>query len=346
MTTGIVLLNFGEPSEPDREAVVTYLRRLFTSTAIQAGTDPDAARERGERLAERRAPGLVEEYKAIDGSPLNEQLAAQADALEAELRARDFDVATYVGLQFTDPLVDDAVAAARADGVDRLVGLSGFPLCGPTTTVAALDDMADAVSAAEWDVTLACVAGWHRYPPYIRLRRRNLERFVAERGLNLDEPDTELVFAAHGVPQHFVASGSRYVTYVEESCKTIAGTLGIHDYTVGYQNHESGNTEWTNPDLEDALAAIDADRVLVEPVSFVHEQSETLFDLDREAREEATAAGLDFHRVPVPHDAKALPDAMADLLEPLVADFVPGYYGLRPCQCADSPGAVCLNAPD
>lgn len=81
MVTGIVLLNFGEPAVPDEDRVRAYLERIFLTNAAVDPHGGDGARERARTLAERRAPTLVEEYTAIDGSPLNHQSVEQATAL-------------------------------------------------------------------------------------------------------------------------------------------------------------------------------------------------------------------------------------------------------------------------
>ncbi|WP_132058597.1 ferrochelatase [Halorussus amylolyticus] len=346
MTTGVVLLNFGEPSEPTRENVVAYLERIFLNNAsLEEADTEEEARERARQLAERRAPGLIEEYEEIGGSPLNPQAEAQADALGAELRDRGYDVKTYLGMQFTEPFISDAVEAARDDGVDELVGLPVYPLCGASTTVASLEEMTDAVADSDWDVSVAEITGWHRHPLYNEIRADNVRRFADAHNLDLTDDDTELLYSAHGTPSHYLDEGSRYDTYVTEFCEVIARKLGVESYTLGYQNHENRDIPWTEPDVEDALETVEADRVVVEPVSFMHEQSETLSELDDELAEEAAELGLDFYRVPVPHDDDRFSDVLADLAEPFVGDFDPGYYQFRQCQCSDSPGAMCLNAP-
>ena len=347
MKTGVALLNFGEPSEPDRELVVEYLTRIFLNNAdLEEYEGEAAARERSRQLAERRAPGLIEEYEEIGGSPLNPQSRAQAEALGAELADRGHDVETYVGFQFMEPLIDDAANAAREDGIDRLVGLPIYPLCGPSTTVAALDDLQTAVEAADdWAPDFHGVSGWHRHPQYTRLRVDAIRNYVDEHGLDLDEADTTLLFSAHGTPQHYVEEGSRYVEYVEEWCETVAAMLGVEEYALGYQNHENRDIPWTEPDVEDVVEEIDAERVVVDPVSFAHEQSETLAELDHDLREDAEDAGLEFYRVPVPHDDPRLAEALADLVEPFLAGFEPGYYQLRQCECRPAENTVCLNAP-
>ena len=90
----------------------------------------------------------------------------------------------------------------------------------------------------------------------------------------------------------------------------------------------------------------------------MHEQSETLAELDHELREEAEARGLAFHRVPVPHDDARFIELLADLCEPFVrgdaregmtigrcaAGAIPdARCALRQCLCRPEPGALCLN---
>jgi ferrochelatase len=346
MSTGVVLLNFGEPAAPDREVVVDYLERIFYANAdLEEYDSEEAARERSRKLAQRRAPALIEEYEEIGGSPLIEQASAQSAALEERLRGRGFDVRTYSGMQYTEPFIDDAVEAAREDGMDRLVGFPVYPLCGPSTNVISLDELDEAVAAEGWDVPVQGITGWHKHPTYNRLRAENIREFAESEGVDLTDDDTAVVFSAHGTPKHYLQEGSRYDIYVDEYCSVVASLLGVADYHIGFQNHENRDIAWTEPEVEDLLEDVDAERVVVEPVSFLHEQSETLSELDVELREEAEAEGLDFHRVPIPHDDDRVPEVFADLVEPFLADFDPGYYQYRQCQCRDEPGTMCLNAP-
>jgi len=350
MTTGLVLLNFGEPSEPTRENVVAYLERIFLNNAsLEEADTEEEKRERASQLAKRRAPGLIEEYEEIGGSPLNPQAEAQADALAEELGDRGYDVETYLGMQFTEPFVSDAVEAARADDVDQIVGLPVYPLCGASTTVAANEELREAVESRDWDVPVAEITGWHRHSLYNEIRSENVSRFADAHGLDLNDSATELVYSAHGTPRHYLDEGSRYDTYVEEFCEVVGRKLGVDSYSLGYQNHENRDIPWTEPEIEEVIEDLGEDdgidRVVVEPISFMHEQSETLSELDDELREEAEAAGLDFYRVPVPHDDDRFKSVLGDLAEPFVGGFDPGYYQFRECQCADSPGAMCLNAP-
>ncbi|MGH7483946.1 MAG: ferrochelatase, partial [Longimicrobiales bacterium] len=149
---GVMLLHFGEPESTTPEEVIPFLERIFlANAALEGDVEPEAARARSRELAERRAPGLIAEYEAIGGSPLKRQAADQRELLAEELRRRGHAVRVYTGMQFTEPLIEDAAARALADGVDTLVALPVYPLCGPSTTVAALAQLARAVDALGWD---------------------------------------------------------------------------------------------------------------------------------------------------------------------------------------------------
>jgi protoporphyrin/coproporphyrin ferrochelatase len=352
MKTAILLLNFGEPENATMAEVVPFLERIFNlNVGLEESAAASEARARARRLAEARAPGLIEEYDMIGGSPLHAQAVAQATLLEEELRRRGHDVVCILGMQFTEPFIADAVKQARAAGVDRIVGLPIYPLCGPSTTVAALDRLEADVRMQLWSVPVFHITGWHRHEGYIALRAKAIRQLLEANGLSFDDPGTKLVFSAHGTPMKYIREGSRYDIYVHDFCAALAAAVGAPDYVIGYQNHTNRPIDWTQPDVEKVIEEIDAERVVVDAVSFMHEQSETLAELDHELRGEAEERGLGFHRVPIPHAAPAFIDVLADLVEPFLApearpDMPPGaVVGGRPWEeCRCKPGACCVNA--
>ncbi|HSH44648.1 MAG TPA: ferrochelatase, partial [Longimicrobiales bacterium] len=308
------------------------------------GGDERARRQRARTLAEERAPGLIEEYQEIGGSPLGAQAARQAEMLEAELRSRGHNASTFVGMQFTEPSIPDAVAGAREAGVDLLVGLPVYPLSGPSTTVAALEELQRAVADAEWEVSVQEITGWHLHPEYTALRADGVRALCEREGVDLHDPGTRLVFSAHGTPVKYLREGSRYDLYVDDHCRRLAGDLGVEEFVLGFQNHTNRpGVEWTQPDIEEAIQGISAERVVVVPVSFMHEQSETLAELDHELREEAEAQGLAFHRVPIPHEDPRFAALLADLVSPFLDGINPGDRGFGQCRCRPRPGTMCLN---
>lgn len=346
MKTGVVLLNFGEPADPDEAEVVAYLERIFAANAsLEDHPSEEALRERSRALAERRAPGLLEEYRAIGGSPLNRQAEEQATALEEELARRGPDAPVYTAMQFTEPFPGDAVRRALSDGVRRLLGLPVYPLCGRSTTVAALEELAEAAGSADGSLELLEISGWHRHPGYRELRADAVRAAAGRAGVDLHDPGTRLVFSAHGTPLRYLEEGNRYVAYVEEHCEAVAAALGVGPYEIGYQNHGNRpDVAWTEPDVEDVVERIEADRIVVDAPSFMHEQSETLAELDHDLREEAEARGLGFVRVPVPHDDPRFAGVLADLVEAVLPDRRSPLRNLERCRCRTSRATRCLNA--
>ncbi|MDG5819800.1 ferrochelatase [Natronococcus sp. A-GB7] len=348
MTTGVVLLNFGEPAVPDRGTVLEYLSRIFFDNAdLEEADSEEAAWERSRELAERRLPSLMEEYESIGGSPLQEQAGAQAAALEDALTERGHEVELYHAMQFMEPLITDLPATLADDGIDSVIAVPIYPLCGPSTTVSSIDSLESSIEDIDgYEPEFTAITGWHRVPVYNRLRAEGIREFVDEEGVDLQDPDTAFVFSAHGTPKKYLAEGSRYDQYVEEHATAIASLLGIDDYEIGYQNHANRGIEWTEPDTEDVVEGLEgeAERVVVEPMSFMHEQSETLVELDIDLREDAADVGLELHRVPVPHDDPRFATLLADTVEPFLSGFEPSYYQLRQCECRPEPGTYCYNA--
>jgi ferrochelatase len=210
MKAAVLFLNFGEPEQATSAQVVPFLERIFLMNSALEGRQPEEQqRARAHELALKRAPALIAEYEAIGGSPLNQQAAHQASAVETELQRRGYDVRCFVGMQFSEPDIRSALEGARQSGAELLVALPVYPQCGPSTTVAALQQTHAALSQLAWAVPVAEISGWHSHTAYIELRADAIRQLLIEHDLDLAEPRTRLVFSAHGTPMSYVHAGSR-----------------------------------------------------------------------------------------------------------------------------------------
>lgn len=349
------LLGFGEPAGADRQETLAYLERIFRSNArLDGDLTPQQVQARCHELAMRRLPGLLEDYERIGGSPLLEQSRVQARRLEAELARRDHAVTVRLGMQFTAPFVSDIAAEAARDGASHIVALPLYPLCGESTTIAAIEALHAAIETAfeGKPPRITDLTGWHAHPGFIESVAEGAGAAVRAAGVSLGDADTLLYFSAHGTPMKYLRDGSRYDRYVEEVCRLVADRMGVEEYAIGYQNHSNRGIEWTAPSNEELLPTLDATQLVVVPISFIHEQSETLVELDEDLRELAEEHGKQVIRVPVPFDATSLVHALADLVEPFLGEDARGEDGVpsaaggiefRPCQCRPKSGTWCLN---
>jgi ferrochelatase len=343
--TGVLVINFGEPEGAEQEDVVAFLERIFLSNASLEGRQPDEVRRaRSHELAVARAPALLEEYREIGGSPLNAQARAQAEGLERVLRGRGHDATCYPAFQFLRPSVEDGVRAALADGVDRLVALPVYPLCGQSTTVAALDEVERVSTELGRIEEVLTVSGWHLHPDFIPLHADHIAGYCRTRGIDLLDEGTRILFSIHGTPIRYLEAGSRYDRYVDEVCSGIARRLGVTHYAMGYQNHTNRPIDWTEPDVEEVVDGVEARRLIVVAPSFMHEQSETLGELDRHLRRRAESRGLSFHRVPIPHDSPRFLGVLADLVEGRLGSTPAGHVvDWRRCLCRPGGQTRCTN---
>src|SRR5262245_2785567 len=343
MKTAVLFLNFGEPEHATMEEVVPFLERIFLLNMPLEGEQAALQkRARAHELAVARAPGLIHEYEEIGGSPMNGQAKREAELTIEELRRRGHDVRGYVGMQFTEPSIEHAVEQARSDGAELVILLPVYPVCGPSTNIAALIQARRAIKTIGWDVPVREISGWHSHTAYLQLRADAIRRLTIDNDLELNDPGTRLVFSAHGTTLKYIREGSRYVLYTEHSINAVAESLGVKKFELGYQNHTNRPIEWTQPDIEKVIEEVDAKKVIVDPCSFVHEQSETLAELDHDLSEKAEARGLEFYRVPVPHDDPAFIRLLADLVEPFITGRVE-EAGFRLCRCRSTPETFCLN---
>ncbi|MFQ5764295.1 MAG: ferrochelatase, partial [Rhodospirillales bacterium] len=109
-------------------------------------------------------------------------------------------------------------------------------------------------------------------------------------------------FSAHGLPKKIVAGGDPYQWQVEQTCEAVAAELGMAngDWAVCYQS-QVGPLEWIGPSTDDEIrrAARDGVPVVVVPIAFVSEHSETLVELDIDYGNMARELGIPAYvRVP------------------------------------------------
>ena len=309
----VVLFNLGGPDRP--ESVKPFLFNLFNDPAIIGAPRPIRwllARW----ISGRRAPVARAIYAHIGGkSPLLEITGEQAAALERLLGTAG-EAKVFVAMRYWHPMSDEVAAAVRAFDPDEIVLLPLYPQYSTTTGGSSLDDWRRAAAAAGIGAPTVAVCCYPEQPGLIAAQAA-LVRAAVDRAASSGTP--RVLFSAHGLPQRIVARGDPYVWQVNQTAQAVVAAIdkpGL-DWAVCYQS-KVGPLTWTGPALDEELARAARDRVpvVVNPVAFVSEHSETLVELDIEYREMAEKLGVPAYvRVPAVGTADAFVGGLAAVVE-------------------------------
>ena len=323
----VVLFNLGGPDSP--EAVEPFLRNLFSDPAILRV--PGFLRNFLARtISRRRAPVAREIYAKIGGaSPILPNTKAQAEALESALSARRPEAAwrCFVAMRYWHPFVAETRAEIAAWRPDEIVLLPLYPQFSTTTTASSIKSWREAGPSPAPAKEICC------YPWLDGFVEAMADIALQAIGRVPPGMPYRLLFSAHGLPEKIVKAGDPYQWQVEQSVAQIAERLGpaAADRAVCYQSRV-GPLKWIGPSTEAEIerAGRDGKAVVLVPVAFVSEHSETLVELDIEYRHLATEKGVPaFLRAPTVSVHPAFIDGLAGLVlesvaAPAGARSVPG----------------------
>jgi ferrochelatase len=312
MKLAVVLFNLGGPDSP--EAVEPFLRNLFGDPAILAV--PWLLRKPlAWFIARGRAPVAREIYASIGGrSPIVEETQAQALALEEVLAREGHEARAFIAMRYWKPFGDEAARAVKAWNPDKIVLLPLYPQFSTTTTASSLADWDRAAKAAGLAQPTSQVCCYPRDDGFLDAQTRLITEAFAQKKAGVDY---RLLLSAHGLPKRIVDKGDPYQWQVEKTAAAIVERLGISvDWTVCYQSRV-GPLEWIGPatDVEIRRAGAEGKGLIVMPIAFVSEHSETLVELDLEYGALAAESGVpDYIRVPVVGTQANFIDGLAKLV--------------------------------
>ena len=308
----VVLMNLGGPDSLD--AVEPFLRNLFRDPAIIGAPRP-VRRLLARLIAKRRGPEAREIYRSIGGrSPLLEESEAQAAALQAALGDLG-EVVVAIAMRYWHPMSGAAAQQVAAFGPERIVLLPLYPQFSTTTVASSLAAWHSAARAVGIAIPTQSLCCYPRTDGLIAAHAALIEPLLAAAA---EAGKPRLLFSAHGLPKRVVARGDPYQWQVEEAARCIVARLGRDglDWTVCYQS-KVGPLAWLEPATVDELDRAGRDRapVVLVPIAFVSEHSETLVELDVTYREHAERAGVPaYHRVPALGTHPAFIEALAGLV--------------------------------
>jgi ferrochelatase len=309
----VVLFNLGGPDSLD--AVEPFLVNLFSDRAViplPALLRKPLAR----RIAKRRARIAREIYGKIGGrSPIFEETEAQARTLEGELFNRGIEAKVFIAMRAWKPFATEAAQAVGRWEPDRVVILPLYPQFSTATTASSVQDWHDASNAAGLASPESRICCYPWLDGFVAAEVDLIQASLMQRGPDVDY---RLLLSAHGLPKRMVYKGDPYQWQVEESARAIVDRLGVAglDWKLCYQSRV-GPLEWLGPATDDEIrrAGREGKGVVVAPIAFVSEHSETLVELDIEYARLAQDCGVPHYlRVPTVGSTLLFISGLADMV--------------------------------
>jgi ferrochelatase len=340
--TAVVLFNLGGPDRPG--AVRPFLFNLFNDPAIIGAPGP-LRWLLAQTISRRRAPIARKIYQQLGGgSPLLANTRAQAEALEAALNADALNadagttgVRVFIAMRYWHPMSDEVARAVKGYGPDQVLLLPLYPQFSTTTTGSSVVDWTRAAAKAGLTAPTQSLCCYPTQPGFITEIAGLLRAVLtgAEAGVS-----PRVLFSAHGLPKKFIERGDPYQWQVEQTAAAVVAALGTADldWRVCYQSRV-GPLEWIGPSTEAEIARAGAEgrSLIVVPIAFVSEHSETLVELDIEYRRLAEQNGVPrYTRVATVDAGAAFIEGLAELVRAALA-------GERAC-CSQDGGRLCPGA--
>ena len=323
----VVLFNMGGPDK--LSAVKPFLFNLFNDKAIIGLPNPFRF-----LLAKLISSKREEEAKKIyeqmgGGSPIVPETRNQAAELEKKLNEEseqdsnpassvaegvrsiaedsspeqghkkedEKEYKTFVAMRYWHPFASEEMKDVETFNPDEMILLPLYPQFSTTTSESSIKDWKKALQKAGLDIPLKTICCYPLEEDFIKAHVNKIKQCLPENLKNV-----RVLFSAHGLPKKIIENGDPYQWQVEQTAEAIAAELNIEnlDWRVCYQS-KVGPLEWIGPatDSEIMQAAAENISLVIVPIAFVSEHSETLVELDIQYRDLAKENGLtNYFRVP------------------------------------------------
>lgn len=364
LKTAVILLQYGGPDSP--EAVQPFLFNLFNDPYIIEAPSP-VRWLIAQYASRKRAPVAREIYAEMGGaSPIRSNTEKQVTALDEMLNSSQMGlgtVKTFMAMRYWHPLTDETAKAVKAWNPDRLLLLPLYPQYSRATTGSSIRVWEMAAKRVGLDVPTHAICCYPEDPGFIDAMARLVKKGIADARAQSGGKTPHVIFSAHGLPERNIRKGDPYQMQVGRSVEACirrleemsvipssgsadfstqsAGGRGAtrdrtdYNYTLAFQSRV-GPLKWITPDTEEVIKERSAagDALVIVPVAFVSEHSETLVELDIEYKEIADEAGAAAYvRVPTVDQRASFIDGLAAQVQKKLGD-TPGV-------CSSDGGRYC-----
>ena len=281
-------MNMGGPNNLNE--VEVFLKNMFNDKYIIGAPQPIRAMI-GFLITSLRKKESKENYKKLGGmSPI----VGHTKRLVRRLN-KILDADVYYEMRYTPPYAKDVIE--NLFEYDEIYALPMYPHYSSTTTKSSIEDFTKYAKKFGIKAPIKTIDSYYDDENY---NKAIVER-IKESLNGENSSDFELIFSAHGLTQKIIDKGDLYqdhiLSNVECAKKELAKqNICFKNIHVAYQSR-LGPMEWLRPYLDDKLKELDAKKVIVYPISFTVDNSETEFELDIEYKEIAEDLGYEDYRV-------------------------------------------------
>lgn len=255
-------------------------------------------------------------YGLIGCSPLT-----KLTLMQCELLAKEVGLPVFVGMRNWKPFIADAVAAMKADGIENAVVIC----LAPQNSRTSVGLYRSALTAnGELPFAIKFVDEWHDQPSLIRAFSEKLQsawkRANTELGVKVP-----IIFTAHSVPQRTIAEGDPYENQAKETAALVAKDAGLaaYDWQFAFQSQGMSGGAWLGPAVEDTILGL-KDKghkgVFIQPIGFLCDHVEVLYDIDIGFKQFAEKNGMRLWRADSLNDSPLLARALAEVTRAKLAE--------------------------
>ena len=249
-------------------------------------------------ISKRRAPIAKNIYKEIGNkSPILEFTQDQAKSLENNLLNKG-DYKCFVVMRCWHPRASHVIKKVREHNPEEIILLPLYPQFSASTSGSSINEWNDLCKKENYKVKTKTICCYPTENNFIASHAYLIKETIK----NLENKNFKLLFSAHGLPENKIKKGDPYQWQVEETVKEIMSKLTNEnlDYIISYQSRV-GPLKWIGPSTDEVIIKYSKEKkgIVIVPVAFVSEHSETLVELDIEYKKLAEKNGCSFYkRVP------------------------------------------------
>lgn len=278
MNKALLLLNMGGPNNV--EEVELFLRNMFADKNILT-MNPYTRKLVSAIIINKRLEEVKENYALLGGkSPLPSLTNELISKLENNL-----DMPIYPAMRYVPPFADITLEKCKNNGIEEIILFPMYPQYSTTTTLSSVEDIEERCEVLDYRPKITVIDAYYDDYDYIEA---SCEKIIESmEGKNSEEYD--LLLSAHGLPVSIIQAGDPYQNQVEGNASAIK--MYLHEHGVKFHNiklvyqSKVGNDDWLEPNLVDVLRNPTHRKVVIFPIAFTVDNSETVFELDIEHRE-------------------------------------------------------------